>query len=98
MFGPVTNIFVPSALNFTAVGFGHCVTAKLSTNVTIDDKSNPVERVYSFTSSPISPTINIFVPSLLNVIPRGCVSCEFTEKVELAVTVIGVPRVITVTF
>ena len=32
-----------------------------------------LESVYSFTSSPVVPTTNIFVPSLLNVIPlRTC--------------------------
>ena len=95
---PVTNIFVPSVLNLTAVGFGHWVTAKLSTNVTVDDKSNPVDSVYSFTSSPCVPTINIFVPSVLNVMPLGWFSWAFTLKVEPAVTVTGVPCVITVTF
>ena len=42
---PTINIFVPSVLNFTDVGlFSFELTLKLSTKVTVDDKSNPVER------------------------------------------------------
>ena len=43
-------------------------------NVTVEVRSNPTDRVYSFTSSPVVPTMNIFVPSLLNVIPLGFIS------------------------
>ena len=39
-------------------------------------------NVYSFTSCPAAPTINILVPSVLKVILRGLLSCEATEKLS----------------
>ena len=39
-----------------------------------------LSKLYSFTSTPQYPTINIFVPSLLKVIPDGPVSWALTEK------------------
>ena len=42
--------------------------------VTVEVRSNPTERVYSFTSSPVVPTTNNLVPSVLNVKPLGLVS------------------------
>ena len=44
------------------------------------DTSKPVDNVYSLTSSPVFPTINILVPSVLKATPLGCVSCADTEN------------------
>ena len=42
------------------------------------DASKAVERVYSVTSWPVNPVMNIFVPSLLNARPRGSFSSVLT--------------------
>ena len=71
---PVTNILVPSLLNTKPLGAVSCeLISKLSTKDAVDT-SNPVDRVYSLTSSPVPPTTNILVPSLLNANPCGEVS------------------------
>ena len=49
-------------------------TEKLSTKVAVDT-SKGVDNVYSLTLSPDTPIIYIFVPSLLNDMPRGEFSC-----------------------
>ena len=77
---PVTNIFVPSLLNWTLIGFvSLLLTLKLSTKEAVDT-SKAVESEYSFISSPETPQTNIFVPSWLKVRPLGFSSWELTSN------------------
>ena len=56
-------------------------TLKLSTKDAVET-SKPVERVYSLTSSPEYPIMNIFVPSLLKAKPVGELSWPETLKLS----------------
>ena len=79
---PKTNILVPFWLNCACLASSSSeLTSKLSTKVAVE-RSKPVDNVYSLTSSPWWPTINILVPSLLNDNPFGVVSSEFTLKLS----------------
>ena len=46
------------------------------------ETSYPVDKVYSLTSSPSLPTINIFVPSSLKATPWGLDSWEERSKLS----------------
>ena len=66
---PTTNILVPSLENATPCGEVSCdATGKKSTKDAVET-SNGVDRVYSFTSCPATPTTNILVPLLENATP-----------------------------
>ena len=85
---PTTNILVPSLLKAIPLGVSSSSsTSKLSIKFTVDDKSKPVDNVYSFTSSPVLPTTNILVPSLLKATLWGSVSWELTLKLSIKFTV-----------
>ena len=77
---PVTNILVPSLLNTKPLGkVSWELISKLSTKDAVA-VLNALAKVYSLTSLPPPPVINIFVPSLLNANPWGEFSWEATLK------------------
>ena len=69
---PTINIFLPSILNAIPKGsWSWLFMLKLSIKLTVDERSKPVDNVYSFISLPLLPVTNIFVPSLLKARPKG---------------------------
>ena len=73
---------MPSALKAIPFGSVSCdETSKFCEYVAVDT-SKPVLSVYSLTSSPVVPTTYILVPSVLNAIPSGSVSCADIEKLS----------------
>ena len=69
---PTINIFSPSSLNAKAWGsLSWLDTLKASTNDAVPKQYGPPASVYSFTSSPVFPVTNIFLPSSPNVMPWG---------------------------
>ena len=63
------------------------LTSKLSTKLTVDVKSKPVDNVYSYTLSPVKPVTNILVPSLLKATSEGLLSWFTTSNLPTKVAV-----------
>jgi len=78
---PTTYIFVPSVLKARPVGILSCeATEKETLSYDAVPTLKAVERVYWYTVSLVSPSIYIFVPSVLKARSYGVPSCEVTEK------------------
>ena len=75
----ITNILVPSFENAMPVGEGLSPDTGVASTKDRVEASNGADRLYSFTSSPIAPSMNILVPLLENAMPVGKVSCDDME-------------------
>ena len=79
---PTINIFFPELLNVRPVRLDSWLAIlNESTNDALET-SHAVANVYSFTSLPIAPAINIFFPEVLNAMPLAAVSWFVTLNVS----------------